>query len=122
MHHIERVETTERMSKIVCHNGTVYLCGQVADNSDAGAGEQTANMLAKVDALLQSAGSDRKHMLSATIYLRDMKDFAAMNSVWDSWVPRGCAPARACVEARMARADLLVEISVIAAQKEEGRS
>jgi len=121
MHHIERLETTERMSKIVCHNGTVYLCGQVADNSDAAVGEQTENMLAKVDALLESAGSDCQHVLSATIYLRDMKDFAAMNSVWDRWVPQGCAPARACVEARLARADLLVEISVIAAQKEESR-
>lgn len=122
MHHIERMETTERMSKIVCHNGTVYLCGQVADNGDAAVAEQTENMLAKVGALLESAGSDRRHILSATIYLRDMKDFAAMNGVWDSWVPQGFAPVRACVEARMARADLLVEISVIAAQKEEGRS
>ncbi len=121
MHHIERMETTERMSKIVCHNGILYLCGQVADNSDAAAGEQTEKMLAKVADLLESAGSDREHMLSATIYLRDMKDFAAMNSVWDSWVPQGCAPARACVEARLARADLLVEISVIAAQKEGNR-
>ncbi|MFN2353775.1 MAG: RidA family protein [Desulfopila sp.] len=121
MHHIKRMETTRRMSKVVCHTGILYLCGQVADNSDAGAGEQTENMLAKVDALLESAGSDRENILSATIYLRDMRDFAAMNSVWDSWVPQGCAPARACVEARLARADLLVEISVIAAQKEESR-
>lgn len=115
MHHISRSETTERMSKIVSYNGTIYLCGQVADNSSEGPGPQTENMLAKVDALLQSAGSDRKHILSATIYLRDMKDFGAMNSVWDKWVPEGFAPARACVEARMARPDLLVEISVVAA-------
>ena len=117
MHEISRKETTERMSKIVSHNNTVYLCGQVADNSEEGVGPQTENMLAKVDNLLELAGSDRKHMLSATIYLRDMKDFAAMNNVWDKWVPEGCAPARACVEARMARADLLVEISVIAATR-----
>jgi enamine deaminase RidA (YjgF/YER057c/UK114 family) len=51
------------------------------------------------------------------IYLRDMKDFTAMNRVWDNWVPEGFAPARACVEARMARPDLLVEISVIAAKR-----
>ena len=117
MYDISRIGTTERMSRIVSHNGTIYLCGQVADNSEDGAGPQTENMLAKVDNLLEKAGSDRKHMLSATIYLRDMKDFAAMNNVWDSWVPEGCAPARACVEARMAREDLLVEISVIAAKK-----
>jgi len=112
---IERMESAQRMSKIVRHNDVVYLCGQVADNSDQPIVPQTENMLAKVDKLLEKAGSDRKHLLSATIYLRDMKDFQGMNSVWDSWVPEGCAPARACVEARMAREDLLVEISVIAA-------
>lgn len=115
MNEISRAETTARMSKIVTHNGTIYLCGQVADNSDEPVGPQTENMLAKVDSLLEAAGSDRNHILTATIYLRDIKDFAAMNSVWDNWVPQGHAPARACVEARMAREDLLVEISVIAA-------
>jgi enamine deaminase RidA (YjgF/YER057c/UK114 family) len=117
MHEISRRETTARMSKIVSHNNAIYLCGQVADNSDEPVGPQTENMLAKVDALLELAGSDRKHLLSATIYLRDMKDFTAMNRVWDNWVPEGFAPARACVEARMARPDLLVEISVIAAKR-----
>lgn len=117
MHNIKRRETTARMSKIVSHHDTIYLCGQVADNADEAIGPQTENMLAKVDALLDQAGSDSSHMLSATIYLRDMKDFAAMNSVWDKWVPEGCAPARACVEARMARPELLVEISVIAGKR-----
>lgn len=112
---VTRMETAERMSKIVIHEKTVYLCGQVADNSDEGVGPQTENMLAKVDELLNQAGSSRDQMLSATIYLRDMKDFAEMNKVWDAWVPSGAAPARACVEARMARPELLVEISVIAA-------
>jgi len=113
---VTRMETAERMSKIVIHENTVYLCGQVADNSEESVGPQTENMLAKVDSLLEQAGSSRENMLSATIYLRDMKDFAEMNAVWDSWVVPGTAPARACVEARMARADLLVEISVIAAR------
>jgi len=112
---ITRMETSERMSKIVVHDKTVYLCGQVADNSAEGVGPQTENMLAKVDHLLKQAGSDRKQILSATLYLRDMKDFDEMNTVWDAWVEEGTAPARACVEARMARPDLLVEISVIAA-------
>jgi len=116
---IQRMDTSERMSKIVIHNDTVYLCGQVGDTSDGNTSmtRQTENMLAKVDALLEEAGSDRSSILSATIYVRDMKDFAEMNTVWDSWVPEGAAPARACVEARMARPDLLVEISVIAALK-----
>ena len=114
---ITRLETSERMSKIVVHNQTVYLCGQVADNSNEAVGPQTEYMLSKVDRLLEQAGSDSEHLLSATIYLRDMKDFIEMNTVWDGWVPAGAAPARACVEARMARPDLLVEISVIAAQR-----
>jgi enamine deaminase RidA (YjgF/YER057c/UK114 family) len=74
-------------------------------------------MLAKVDDLLEQAGSGRKHILSATIYIKRMDLFALMNDVWDEWVPEGHAPARACVEASMARPELLVEISVIAAMK-----
>jgi len=104
-----------RMSKIVIHNDTIYLCGQVAKDSDANIQEQTRSMLEKVDDLLKQAGSDRKHILSATIYLRDMKYFAEMNEVWDAWVIEDYSPARACVEAHLARAELLVEISVIAA-------
>ena len=75
-------------------------------------------MLEKVDELLLESGSDREHLLSATIYIRDMKDFAIMNDVWDAWIPANHAPARACVEARMARPELLVEISVVAAVKQ----
>ena len=71
----------------------------------------------KVDELLITAGSDREHILSATIYLNKMADFKEMNAVWDAWVPEGHAPARACVEAAMARDVLLVEISVVAAEK-----
>ncbi|SHH23464.1 RidA family protein [Ferrimonas marina] len=114
---IERMETGARMSRIVKHNDTVYLCGQVCKDADADITEQTQTMLDKVDALLEQAGSDREHMLSATIYLSTMDDFAAMNAVWDAWVPAGHAPARACVEAAMARPALKVEISVVAAVK-----
>ena len=104
------------MSRIVKHNGTIYLCGQVCEDASQGIKEQTESMLEKVDALLLQAGSDRNHILSATIYIKDMQHFSEMNEVWDSWVPEGHAPARACVEASMAREALLVEISVIAAQ------
>lgn len=114
---IERQETKQRMSRIVKHNGTVYLCGQVCADATKGIAEQTQTMLDKVDLLLDQAGSSREHMLSATIYIKDMKDFSEMNAVWDAWVPEGHAPARACVEASMAREALLVEISVVAAGK-----
>ena len=114
---IERLETGQRMSRIVKHNGTIYLCGQVCKDATQGIQEQTTSMLEKVDELLQQAGSDSSHILSATIYIKDMKYFGEMNTVWESWLPEGHAPARACVEASMARDALLVEISVIVAEK-----
>lgn len=114
---IERIEIKQRMSRIVKHNGTIYLCGQVCADATKGIEEQTQTMLDKVETLLEQAGSSKEHMLSATIYLKTMADFAQMNAVWDAWVPAGHAPARACVEAAMARDVLLVEISVVAAEK-----
>ena len=113
---IERLETKQRMSRIVKHNGTIYLCGQVCADATKDITEQTQTMLDKVDMLLAQAGSDKKHLLSATIYIKTMDDFAQMNAVWDNWVPEGYAPARACVTADMAREALLVEISVVAAE------
>ncbi|GAA6183642.1 RidA family protein [Aliiglaciecola sp. NS0011-25] len=105
------------MSRIVKHNGTIYLCGQVCKDAEKDITEQTTTMLEKVDELLHKAGSDKNHILSATIYVKDMSYFSAMNAVWDAWVPEGHAPARACVAAKMAREALLVEISVVAAEK-----
>jgi len=113
---IERLQTKPRMSRIVKHNGTIYLCGQVAADASKDITEQTQTMLDKVDSLLEQSGSSKEHILSATIYLKTMNDFAQMNMVWDAWIPEGHAPARACVQAAMAREVLLVEISVIAAQ------
>ena len=114
---IERIETKQRMSRIVKHNGTIYLCGQVCADATQGITEQTQTMLDKVDTLLAQAGSDKEHILSATIYIKSMEYFAEMNAVWDNWVPEGHAPARACVRADMAREALLVEITVVAAEK-----
>ncbi len=112
---IERLETGRRMSKIVKHNGVAYLCGQVGDGDTVA--EQTRDCLARIDALLDQAGSDREHILQATIWLADMADFSEMNAVWDAWVPDGHAPARACGEARLARDVLKVEIIIVAATK-----
>lgn len=113
---IERKHTSERASLIVMHNSVVYLSGQVAEDPDADIQEQTRSTLARVDKLLEEAGTDREHLLSATIFLRDIDNhFALMNEVWNAWVPTGHAPARACVEAHMARSTLLVEICVTAA-------
>lgn len=113
---IERIDSTERMSRIVKHNGTVYLCGQVGDTRDGDVTIQTQEILKKVEDLLKQAGSDKDKILSVTIYLRDIdRDFAPMNKVYDAWIADVGKPARACVEAHMASSGLLVEMSVIAA-------
>jgi enamine deaminase RidA (YjgF/YER057c/UK114 family) len=111
---IERHEIGTRMSKIVKHNGTVYLCGQVGAGDTVT--EQTQDCLARVDALLKQAGSSREQILQAIIWVADMADFAEMNAVWDAWVPEGHAPARACGEAKLATPEYKVELIVIAAQ------
>jgi len=114
---IERRHAGKRLSQAVIHKagGTVYLAGQVAENTDADAAGQTRQVLAQIDRLLAECGSDKSKLLSATIFLPDMKDFAAMNAVWEPWLAPGCAPARATVEAALAGPAYRVEIQVIAA-------
>ena len=110
---IERIDTSQRMSKIVKHNGVAYLCGQVGDGPTVA--DQTRDCLSRVEALLAKSGSSPEQMLQAVIWLADMADFAEMNAVWDAWVPDGKSPTRACGEAKLARSDLKVEIIVTAA-------
>ncbi len=110
---IERIDVGQRMSKIVKYNGVVYLCGQVGEGDTIA--DQTKTCLARIDALLEKAGSSRDRILQAIVWLSDMDDFKEMNAAWDSWVPEGHAPARACGEAKLARDDLRVEIIVTAA-------
>lgn len=115
---IQRFEGTGRMSRAVVYNKTVYLCGQT-DATGKDVQEQTKVCLQKVEDLLNKYGSDKRHILSTTIYLKDIALFQDMNSVWDAWVEDGYEPARACVEAKMAREEILVELSVVAAVKDE---
>lgn len=110
---IKRIQTGARMSQAVIHGNVVHTAGQVADGDDVP--EQTSKILSKIDALLSEAGTDKSNLISATIWITDMADFASMNAVWDAWVSEGNTPARACVEAKLARDDLKVEIAVIAA-------
>lgn len=113
---ITRKHTGQRMSQIVIHGDTVYLAGQVASDASADIQTQTRQVLEKIDSLLGEAGSDNSKILSAQVWLTSMGHFAPMNEVWDAWLPEGVAPARACIEARLASPDLLVEIGIIAAR------
>jgi len=113
---LKRIDVGPRMSQCVVHGNTVYTAGQVALGAPgAPAGAQTADILASIDRLLAAAGTDRSKLVSATIWLADMSDFAAMNEVWDAWVAPGATPCRACVEAKLAAPQFTVEIAVIAA-------
>ena len=114
---IERRHVGKRLSGLVIHHstGTAYLAGQVAEDPKADLAGQTQQVLALIDALLAEAGTDKSKILSATIFLPDISDFAAMNAVWEQWVPAGQAPARATIEAKLASPEYRVEISVIAA-------
>jgi enamine deaminase RidA (YjgF/YER057c/UK114 family) len=115
MPEIKRMNTARRMSQAVVHNGTVYLAGQVG-TPGASVEQQTRDILAKIEQLLDAAGTDKRHILQAVIWLKSMDDFAEMNAVWDAWVPEGHAPARACGSADLATPEYTVEITVIAAQ------
>lgn len=114
---IKRYEGTGRMSRVVVHNKTIYLCGQTCSEPIKNIKEQTKVVLDKIEDLLNKYGSDKHQILSTTIYIKDMSLFQDMNEIWDSWVDKGFEPARACVEAKMAREEILVEMSVIAAVK-----
>lgn len=112
---IQRHNTGKRLSEIVVHNGTVYLAGEVPDDTAKDITGQTAEVLAKIDKLLAQVGSDKSKILSAQIFLPDMKDFPGMNVAWEQWVAPGQAPARATIEAKLANAAYKVEIMCIAA-------
>lgn len=114
---IKRYGSNGRYSSAVVHNDVLYLCGQTCDEDILDVKFQTQVVLKQIDDLLDSHGSDKEHILSATIYLKNIKDYDAMNEIWDAWVVKDKEPARACVEAKLADESILVEISIIAAIK-----
>ena len=113
---LSRIDIGPRMSQAVVHGDTVYLAGIVAQEAPgASIADQTRAILARIDDLLARAGSDKSKLLTATIWLTDMRFFAEMNEVWDAWIDPANPPCRACVEAGLAAARFNVEIMVTAA-------
>ena len=115
---IERKQTGPLMSKIVIHNGTVYLSGIVPSPEAEGKDitTQTNSGLEQIDALLQEAGTDKSRLLTAAIWLSDIEnDFSTMNGIWETWLDPNGIPTRATVEAKLARPTVNVEIQVTAA-------
>ncbi|MRI32639.1 hypothetical protein EOPP23_06515 [Endozoicomonas sp. OPT23] len=113
---IERQLSNHRMSQIVKTGTTVYLSGQVAKDPVESVADQTRQILAQIESLLEQAGTEKKKLLSANIWLANIDDFQAMNEVWDNWADKEHLPVRACVESRLAREELKVEIQVVAAR------
>lgn len=107
---IRRIEVGPRMSEAVVCNGMAFLAGQVAEDASQDITGQTRQVLAQIDELLKEAGTDKSRLISASIYLADIKDFAAMNAVWDQWVSPGNTPARATIQAQLAQAKWRIEI------------
>lgn len=112
---IQRFDAGPRMAEMTVHNGVAYLAGQIAEDASQDITGQTRQVLAAIDALLARAGSDKTKVLRAQIFLADLADFAAMNAVWETWVVPGQTPARATVQAALAKPEWKVEIVVTAA-------
>lgn len=112
---IQRFDVGPRLSEMAVHNGVCYLAGQVAEDDSQDIAGQTRQVLAAIDALLQRAGTDKSKLLRVQIFIADLADFPAMNEVWEAWLPAGCAPPRATVQAALARPAWKVELVVTAA-------
>lgn len=115
MSDIKRFHEGPKLSRVVVHGGLVYLCGQVAKDYAGDIKEQTRTMLERVDEHLAEAGSDKSKMLTATVYIADITQAGQMNEVWGEWLGDAPRPARTCVQAALAKPEILVEITVTAA-------
>ena len=115
MSSIQRFDVGPRMCEMSVHNGVAYLAGQIAEDASKDIGGQTRQVLGAIDALLARAGSDKSKILRAQIFLADLADFPGMNAVWEAWVVPGHTPARATVQAALAKPEWKVEIVVTAA-------
>ena len=114
---IQRFENGPRMSRVVVHNDTVYLAGLTADATvGKSVGEQTKEILDKIDSLLKQGGSDKSKLVQAVIWLQDIRVVDEFNKVWDAWVVPGQTPARACIEARLQSPAKMIEIMVTASR------
>ena len=112
---VQRFDVGTRLSEMAVHNGVCYLAGQVAADGTQDITGQARQVLAAIDGLLQRAGSDKTKILMCQIFIKDLADFAALNAVWEAWVPHGHAPPRATVQAQRAKPEWRVEMVVTAA-------
>jgi enamine deaminase RidA (YjgF/YER057c/UK114 family) len=116
MSEVKRFGVGARLSEMTLHNGVAYLAGQVADKTAGGdITAQTTEVLGMIDSLLEQAGSHKSKILRCQIFLADLADFPGMNAMWENWVVPGHTPARATVQAALAKPQWRVEMVVTAA-------
>lgn len=114
MANIERIESRQRLSKATKTGGLVFLSGDVASDPSGDIQDQTRQVLKIIEDRLARCGSSKAHILYSQVWLSDISNFDKMNEVWDAWVPAGHSPARATVEAKLARPEYLIEVMAIA--------
>lgn len=117
---IDRYNSNGRFHEAVAYHGTLYLSGQVA-NGGGTVAEQARECLDNLAKTLEAYGSDKRSILSATVYLPDMSTFAEFNAVWDDWFEEGTQPVRTCVGALLAAPKYALEITLVAAMKNEAK-
>jgi enamine deaminase RidA (YjgF/YER057c/UK114 family) len=113
---IKRHEPSKIYSKVVEANGFVFTAGVVADDVTKDVRGQTQQILAEIDRLLKLVGTDKSKVVSATIWVTDIRSRDAMNEAWTAWTGGENLPGRACIEAKLADPRMLVEIAVVAAK------
>ena len=116
MSSIVRHESKGILSSAVEHGNTVYLAGLTAEDQSQDAKGQTAQILATIDRLLGVCGTDKSKVLTATIWVSDIRNRPLSNEAWNAWTGGQNLPARACIESKMADPRCLVEIMVVAAK------
>ena len=116
---VQRLHVEKRFSEIAISGNLVHLAGQLAADTSLDIKGQTQQTLDIIDRFLADAGTDKRHILSVMIFLKDIENYyAGMNEVWDAWCADMQALPRTCVEAKMYTPDVLVEMTVTAVRPE----
>ena len=113
---IKRHEPSKIYSTAVEANGFAFLAGITPKTLTKDVKGQTEEVLAEIDRLLKLSGTDKTKVVTASIWLTDIRNRETMNEAWNAWTGGNNLPARACVEAKLADPRMLVEIQVTAAK------
>ncbi|QDH16970.1 RidA family protein [Swingsia samuiensis] len=113
MSHIIRTEPNAILSKAVEYHGFIFTQGVTAEDLSQPIDQQVKSVLKQLDVILEEHGTDNTRILQAQIWLKNIKDREALNTLWSAWIPQGQSPARACVQAEMADPNMLVEIMLV---------